>query len=137
MGDSVMAFWGAPLAEEDHVRRACRTALAVRRAISLDNDHRARRGEAPVRLRIGVHTGLAIVGNIGAPGRINYTLVGDTVNIAQRLQELGKELGRGSTVEILVSADVAAVLGDRYPMSSQGAQEIRGRHGELEVFRLE
>ena len=107
------------------------SALAIRRAVSLDNDHRVRRGEPPVRLRIGVHTGPVIVGNIGAPGHIDYTLVGDTVNIAQRLQELAKELGSGSTVEILVSADVAGVLGDGYRLSPQGARQLRGRHGEL------
>ena len=59
------------------------------------------------------------------------------MNIVQRLQELAKDLGRGSTVEFLVSADVGRALGNRYLLSSLGERELRGRHGELEVFRLE
>jgi class 3 adenylate cyclase len=137
MGDSMMAFWGAPRADPDHVERTCRAALSMRRAIMLDNERRATRDEPPLRLGIGIHTGTAIVGNIGAPGRINYTLVGDTVNIAQRLEELSKEVADPQTVEILVSREVAERLGKRYGLKEYGAQRARGREGVLEVLRLE
>lgn len=138
IGDSVMAFWGPPLGDDDHVARACRAALAIRAAVAEDNRARANRGEAPLRVRIGIHTGPAIVGNIGAPGRINYTLVGDTVNIAQRLEELGKTLtGGAADATIVISADVArAVDGDHAPRAL-GLQDIRGREGGLEVFSLD
>ena len=137
MGDSVMAFWGAPVSDGFGVERACRAALAIRRAITQDNEHRSRRGDAPIRVRIGIHTGPAIVGNIGAPGRINYTLVGDTVNIAQRLEELCKEMGGGGTVEILVSGDVAEGVGGGFHLSPQGPRPIPGRSGFLKIYRLE
>ncbi|MHA1108174.1 MAG: adenylate/guanylate cyclase domain-containing protein [Alphaproteobacteria bacterium] len=137
IGDSVMAFWGAPATDGSGVERACRAALAIRRIVTQDNEHRTRRGDAPVRVRIGIHTGPAIVGNIGAPGRINYTLVGDTVNIAQRLEELCKEMGGGGTVEILVSGEVAEEMGGGYHLTPQGPRPIRGRSGFLKIYRLE
>jgi class 3 adenylate cyclase len=137
MGDSMMAFWGAPAADADHTERACRAALAIRRAIRKDNERRAAEGEPPLRVGIGIHTGPAIVGNIGAPGRINYTLIGDTVNIAQRLEELTKALPDAAAVEILVSREVADRLGPGWSLASAGVHTVRGRAGALEVLRVD
>src|SRR3990170_2520292 len=101
-----MAFWGAPATQPDHASLACRAALAIAKAVGADNERRRRKGMSPVRLRIGIHSGPAIAGNIGAPGRINYTLVGDTVNIAQRLEQLGKSVDTGADdVIVLTSGD--------------------------------
>lgn len=114
VGDAVMAFWGAPDEQPDHANRACRAALAIRAAIEQDNLERRAKGLPEVRIRIGIHSGEALVGNIGAPGRINYTIVGDTVNIASRLEAFGKHLGRepdhpsDKTVEITVSSKTLA-----------------------------
>ncbi|MFQ5974312.1 MAG: adenylate/guanylate cyclase domain-containing protein, partial [Alphaproteobacteria bacterium] len=98
IGDALMAFWGAPDEQEDNADRACRAARAIRRAVDRDNVRRQKEGRAPVRLRIGIHTGPVVVGNIGAPGRMNYTIVGDTVNTGQRVEALGKELDTGDAV---------------------------------------
>jgi class 3 adenylate cyclase len=137
IGDSVMAFWGAPSAVPDHVERACRAALAIRRTVTFDNEVRRRHDEPPITMRIGVHTGPAIAGNIGAPGRINYTLVGDTVNVAQRLVELTKSIGsQAETATVMVSEAVADRLGPEFTLVPEGEQEIRGRAGEIHVFRL-
>ncbi len=137
IGDSVMAFWGAPVAVPDHAERACRAALAVRRAITLENEMRRERDEAPVGVRIGIHTGRAIAGNIGAPSRINYTLIGDTVNVAQRIEELIKTMVEpGAAVTIMVSGEVADRVGGRFTLVPEGAHEIRGREGEVRIFRL-
>ncbi len=137
IGDSVMAFWGAPVVVADHAERACRAALAVRRAITLENEMRRERDEAPVGVRIGIHTGRAIAGNIGAPGRINYTLIGDTVNVAQRIEELIKTLAvPGSAVTIMVSGEVADAVAGRFTLVPEGAHEIRGREGAVSVYRL-
>lgn len=138
IGDSLMAFWGPPLAEAAHAMRACRAALAIRAAVAADNESRRALGLEPIRLRIGIHTGAAIVGNIGAPGRVNYTLVGDTVNVAQRLQEIGKLLGpTHEDVDILISGDTAAALGDRWRCRAYGPRPIRGRDEDVDVLRLE
>ena len=137
MGDSVMAFWGPPFVREDHVTHAIRAALGIRHVLEAENAVRLRRSEKPIRVRIGIHTGRAIVGNIGAPGRVNYTLIGDTVNVAQRLEELGKILGSGSAAAtIYVSGAVARVVSGTYVLTPRGRQDLRGRTGGIEVFEL-
>ncbi len=137
MGDSVMAFWGAPALQADHAARACRAARALRDAIVADNEARAAQGEVPLRVRIGIHTGPAIVGNIGAPGRVNYTLVGDTVNIAQRLQEAGKLLPDGrDQVVVLISETTARRLDGSIALTPLGGQDLRGWKGQIGVFRI-
>jgi class 3 adenylate cyclase len=137
IGDSVMAFWGAPEHQPDAAARACRAALNIRDAIREDNLRRLASGEPAVRLRIGIHTGTATVGNIGAPGRLNYTIIGDAVNIGQRLEQLGKEVGApGAEVTILISADTARQLDEGFAPVSAGSYRLKGRAGEVEVFEL-
>ena len=136
IGDAIMAFWGAPEEQSDTALRACRAALAMAEALAADNEKRQAAGLAPVRMRIGIHTGPVVVGNIGSPGRINYTVVGDTVNAAQRLESLGKELDRGDAATILVSEATAAALGPGFTLEHAGAFAVKGRTRELDVYRL-
>ena len=137
IGDSVMAFWGAPAAQTDHAQRACRAAKAIAAILREDNERRSAKDLKPVRLRIGIHTGPAVVGNVGAPGRINYTLIGDTVNVAQRLEQLGKEVDTGADdVIVLISGETAACLDNSFARQPLGEQELRGRSESLAVFRL-
>ena len=137
IGDSVMAFWGAPDRQDDHAVRACRAALAMAAAIRDDNARRAAKDLPPVRVRIGIHSGAMVVGNIGAPGRMNYTIVGDAVNTGNRLEQLSKELtDPKSEVSILMSAATAERLGDGFSPVSCGRQPVRGRQEAIEVFRL-
>jgi class 3 adenylate cyclase len=137
IGDSVMAFWGAPDSQPDHALRACRAVHAIARALAADNARRREKGLHPVRLRIGLHTGPAIAGNIGAPGRINYTLIGDTVNVSQRLEQLGKrfDTGEGDLIA-LASARTAAELPPDADAKPLGAHELRGRGEAMEIYRL-
>ncbi len=141
IGDSVMAFWGAPARQPDHVMRACRAALAIARILAADNERRAHKALSPVRVRIGIETGTAIAGNIGAPGRINYTLVGDKVNLAQRFEQFAKTVddGRADAI-IIVSADVAAALPPELAAEIEveplGAHLLPGRNEEMELYRL-
>jgi len=91
----------------------------------------------PVRIRVGIHTGRAIVGNIGAPGRINYTLVGDIVNVAQRIQEIARDSMRGEEeAVVLVSEDVLQSSGSAWPAQPIGRHTLRGRREATNVFRL-
>lgn len=137
IGDSVMAFWGAPDPQEDAADRACRAALAIGAAIKQENAERAADGLAPIGIRIGIHTGSATVGNIGAPGRINYTIIGDAVNIGQRLEQLGKEVyPAGTDVSILISGATAGALGPDFNPVAAGKHGLKGRAGEVEVFKL-
>jgi class 3 adenylate cyclase len=136
IGDSVMAFWGAPEPQPDHAARACRAAKRIAEALHADNTRRTAKGLRPVRVRIGIHSGPAIAGNIGAPGRINYTLIGDTVNTAQRLEQLGKEVDDGvADAVVLVSGATAAQAPDA-GLSPLGTHTLRGRADETEIYRL-
>ena len=137
IGDSVMAFWGAPDAQPDAAERACRAALAIADGIRAENVRRRLKSEVPLGVRIGIHTGSATVGNIGSPGRINYTIIGDTVNVGARLEQLGKTLSpEGSEVTILVSGETAAGLGSSFAPKLAGRHPVKGRAGEIDVFSL-
>ncbi|MBT4489307.1 MAG: adenylate/guanylate cyclase domain-containing protein, partial [Rhodospirillaceae bacterium] len=133
IGDSVMAFWGAPEDQPDHAARACRAALAIRKAVEAGNGDR---DGGPLALRIGIHTGPVIVGNIGAPQRMNYTIVGDSVNTSHRLEELGHTLADpNSAVTILLSQATQEAAG-LDGAEDLGPQEIRGRREALKVYRV-
>ena len=141
IGDAVMAVWGGIRRMPDHADAACRAAIAIAQAIRTDNQRRRTEGQDPIRLRIGVHTGPVTVGNIGAPGRINYTVVGDTVNVAQRLEQLGKQhMQPADDVIVLGSAATIEALQDPSSLGVEpvfvGEQVIRGRQEPLGVFRL-
>jgi class 3 adenylate cyclase len=138
IGDSVMAFWGAPIAQGDHAERAARAAVEIGRRLKADNTRRRRKGLNPVRVRIGLHTGMALAGNIGATGRINYTLVGETVNVAQRLEQFAKEIDDGhSEVIIVASAEVAGRLPVEIPQHPLGKHAVVERAAPMLVFRLD
>ena len=137
IGDAVMAFWGAPEPQADHALRACRSARAIADCVATENRERQIRGAAPVKVRIGVHTGPVIMGNIGAPGRINYTVIGDTVNIAARLEELAKEF-MSSDDEVVALASEATLVGLETVVlaESVGRHTLRGKRETIEVYRV-
>jgi len=133
IGDSVMSFWNAPSSQEDHALRADRAARAIAAAVLSDNRAREADGLKAIRMRIGIHSGPAVVGNIGSPGRINYTVIGDTVNAAARLLSLKRD----AEVSVLVTSDTAHAA--RLPASellSLGLQNLRGRAAPIEVYDL-
>jgi class 3 adenylate cyclase len=142
IGDAVMATWGAIKHMDDHADHACRAALAIAKVVKADNETRRSAGHAPVRVRIGLHSGPVVVGNIGAPGRINYTVVGDTVNTAQRMEQLGKEyMTDDDEVVVLVSGHTVAALtlNSGLPdgiVSPADWHELRGRAQSISVHRL-
>jgi len=138
IGDAVMAFWGAPEYQVDHAARACRTAFAIKSAIETDNQLRLQNNETPIKMRIGIHTGRLVVGNIGSSGRLNYTVVGDTVNVAQRIEQLGKSLVSEYKDDVLalVSDAVRLEAEDVFEMENVGQHSVKGRDGKIEIFRL-
>ena len=138
IGDSLMAFWGAPELQMDHSVRACRAAGAIAAAIVGDNRRRRELGLPSVQIRIGIHAGPAMVGNIGAPGRINYTLVGDVVNTAQRIEDAAKDfMTDDDEAVVLISDVVQRSVGPEFSAQPIGQHILRGRHAATNVFRLE
>ncbi len=129
IGDAVMAFWGAPEKQKDHAARGCRAALAIAEAMG-------REGGA-LGIRIGLHSGDVVVGNIGAPGRINYTIVGDTVNTANRLEQLGKSIDNAGNVVVVMSGVTRQASKLDLPVKSIGMVEVRGRQGQIEAFYVD
>jgi len=137
IGDALMAFWNAPEDQPDHAARACRTAIAIRDAVCIENALRRENNLPPVRVRIGLHTGDVVVGNIGAPGRINYTIVGDAVNIANRLEQLGREeIEPEEAVIILISGATQDRIPDSIERIEIGARPLRGVDSAVTVYRL-
>jgi adenylate cyclase len=136
IGDSLMAFWGAPDIQTDHTERACRAALAMAGAVIADNLCRRGKGLGAVRIRIGIHRGPVIVGNIGAPGRINYTIVGDAVNTAQRIEEIAKDYLAEDDVVVFASDAVVQAAGTFCTAHFVGQYRLRGRREATGVFRL-
>jgi adenylate cyclase len=136
LGDGLMAFWGAPERLKQRAVAACRAALAIRAAVTADNARRVAAGEPPLPLRIGIHRGRLVVGNIGPPGRINYTVVGDAANVAQRLEQAGREVMREDGVSIVVSAAVVSHTGRRFVFSPLGTIAMRGRDEPVQAFEL-
>ena len=132
MGDGVMAFWGAPGRMADHAARAVAAARAIAAA------HLATRDEPGfLPLRIGIHSGEVIVGEIATRVRTSYTVLGDAVNTASRLQELVRDLCPGAAVGIVLSEATVAGLDHPAGLEDLGRHRVRGRRRELRLYRLE
>jgi class 3 adenylate cyclase len=137
IGDSVMAFWGAPDKQKNRAIRACHAALAIRQAVHEDNAARIAAGKAPIRMRIGLHSGKVTVGNIGAPDRLNYTIVGDAVNVASRIEGQGRDHALDDEdVTILISGETRQDLDASFTTERVGEVSVRGRTAPVELYRL-
>jgi len=138
IGDSIMAFWNAPEPDPDHIANACRSALQAAAAGRRLSAKWRQRGWPGFRTRFGLHTGPAVVGNVGARERINYTLVGAVANQASRLEGLNKVYG----TELLASGEVAEATADRFvwrhidrvvAVGTTEAHDIHEPLGEIDV----
>jgi adenylate cyclase len=125
-----MAFWGAPRANAAHAVDCCRAALACQRAV-LDADLRDDTGR-PIKIRIGINSGDMLVGNIGSEVRLNYTVIGDAVNIASRLESTNKQYGS----EIIIGPETRRLAGDSIVVRELDRLAVYGRAGGLQIYEL-
>jgi adenylate cyclase len=132
ISDSIMAFWGAPLQAEGDDSNACRAALDCMEALKEVNAKLKQQGLPEIAVRIGVHTGDAIVGNIGRDGLFEYTAIGDAVNLASRLESINKVFKTG----IIVSEETLQRTGDDFFVRELGMIEVKGKSLPVKLFEL-
>ena len=132
IGDGVMAFWGAPALLDDHALRACFAALRIRRAMAALNARWEAEGGKPLLIRVGIHSDAVLVGNIGSKERMSYTVMGDGVNVASRLEGINKEYG----TRICISHSVFKEAGDQLCVRPIDDVVVKGRRSKVPIYEL-
>jgi adenylate cyclase len=131
IGDCVMAFFGAPVALEDHTARAVRAAVRIPQSSARWNIEREATGMPPARCRVALQSGPVVVGDVGSNRRVDYTVLGNTVNVAARL-----ESGVAGPAEIVLGADAWERLGDRFPGDPLGEHQLKGLQTRITAWRV-
>lgn len=132
IGDAIMAFWGAPRELPDHAMKACRAALSMHAAAQRLSAQWEAEGKPVFRTRIGVNTGDCVVGNIGSPSRMNYTVMGDAVNLASRIEGLGSEYDKW----LLIGESTAALVKDELLVRPVDWVAVKGKSRAVLVHEL-
>jgi len=130
LGDGVMAVFGAPIFHPDHSVRALRTALAMQTGIRELSARRVAEGKDPLKIGIGVNAGCAVAGNVGTEQRMEYTVIGDSVNLASRLESYAK------AGQILISSDTHALVKSAIDARPLGRMKVRGKEDEIDVYEV-
>jgi class 3 adenylate cyclase len=133
IGDSVMAYFGAPVPQADHPLRAVTAAIEIARSVERRNAHLTSTGEAgvPISIGIGIHTGVVVVGNIGSDRRADFTAIGDAVNVAHRLEKLARP------GEILISEAVQRQARGAARLRFEGERQLSGREEPVHVYSVD
>ena len=131
IGDAVMAVYNAPLDVEDYACKAVRTGLEIVEAVDSINASLKEEFGIEITCGVGIHSGKAVVGNIGCSYRMDYTAIGDTVNVAERLESIAK----GG--QVLISRSLYEQVKDQYNAVFAGSQSLKGRQGGIDVFVVE
>jgi adenylate cyclase len=131
IGDEVMAFFGAPLPQEDHAERAVRSALGLLRGLERWNVRRIAEALDPVEVRIAIHSGPVVVGDIGSETRVDYTVLGNTVNVAARLEEYASEPG-----QIVIGDTTHSAVAHLFPTEHLGNVKLKGLSRKIAAYRV-
>ncbi len=132
IGDAIMAFFNAPLNVPDHPDKACSCALRMLKELESLNTQLKINDIPAIAIGIGIHTGEAVVGNMGADIRFDYTAIGDSVNLASRLESLTKFYG----VSVLVSEDTRQLVGNEFQFRELDLVRVKGKHKPVAVYEL-
>jgi len=131
VGDAVMAFFGAPIDQPDHAARSVAAALKLREEVALWNRDRAAQGELPLEVRMALNTGETIVGEIGSERRVEYTVVGNAVNVAARMEEFVAMPG-----DIVIGPATYEATRDRYRFAQLGFFALKGVSEQVPLYKL-
>jgi adenylate cyclase len=131
IGDAVMVFFGAPIVQEDHAERAVKAALAMRKRLIEWNRQRQASGLDAVSVRIAINSGVVVVGDIGSATRVDYTILGNTVNVAARLEELVAKPN-----QIVIGPATFKGVQNMFPTEHLGDVALRGLQGKIPVYRI-
>lgn len=132
IGDAVMAFWNAPLPVENHALQACQTAIDMRSRLKVLNQYLRHESLPELEIRIGINTGLAIVGNVGSQERLSYTAIGDNVNLSSRLEALNKVYG----THIIVSEKTYELVKEYFTFRLLDHVAVRGKEKGVIIYQL-
>ena len=132
VGDAIMAFWGAPIPQHDHALRACMTALQMQEVLASMHAVRVQERKPVFRTRIGIHTGEMVVGNMGGAEKVNYTVIGDSVNLASRLEGANKQYGTG----IMVSQQTYEVVKSSILGRNLDRIVVKGKTEPVTIYEL-
>jgi adenylate cyclase len=133
IGDAIMSFWNAPLGQSEHAELACHAALAMKRREAQLQQQFAEFGIGSIKTRIGINTGTMVVGNVGSQHKVNYTVMGDAVNLGSRLE--GSNKIYGSTI-LVSETTVAKIKPDQFIFRKLDRLKVVGRSTALEVYEL-
>ncbi len=133
MGDGMMAYFGWPIRSADHAAAAVRCAVEMQAVLAEWKSRPENHNLPPLRTRVGIHSGLCTVGGIGSGEREEFTVIGDVVNVASRLEGMNKEFG----TLILVSDATRSLAGEIAPMTARGQAQVRGRKEPMPVFSVD
>lgn len=132
IGDAIMAVWGTPKGTPDDARNAVMACLEMRKGLDELNSRRIERGLSPIMIGMGLHAGPAISGTIGSDERMEYTVIGNTVNTASRIEASTKAFGS----DLLITDDVIALAPDKFVVDYAGAAEVKGRSEALKMYKV-
>jgi adenylate cyclase len=132
LGDGLLAVWGVPDVQEDHAARAVKAALDMRRKLVELNEQWVREGREAIKIGIGIHTGVVAAGMLGGADQREYTVIGDAVNLASRIESLTK----GLQTDLLVSESTYAQCREKFRGERAGEEKVKGRDAPVVVYRV-
>ena len=131
IGDAVMVFFGAPLEQPDHADRAVAAALLIREGMVEWNKERTGRGDPPLEVRIALNTGEAIVGDIGSQRRVDYTVLGNAVKVAARMEEFVAQPG-----DVVIGPATYEAVKDKYDVAQMGLFALKGLSAHVPLYKI-